>query len=64
MLGPPVVFFYSLLGEGSPTEIDSRKKLGYQLILTSLLEDLVSFPLPFPSVRLWPWDYDHFNTRF
>ena len=26
--------------EGSPTKVDYRKKSGYQLILTSLLEDL------------------------
>ena len=31
--------FYPFLGEGSPTEIDYRKK--GTLILTSLLEDLV-----------------------
>ena len=31
--------FYSVLGEGSPTKIDYRKK--GTLILTSLLEDLV-----------------------
>ena len=38
-LGPPVVPFCPFLGEGSPTEIDYRKKGA--LILTSLLEDLV-----------------------
>ena len=36
----PVVPFYPILGEGSPTKIDYRKKSG-TLILTSLLEDLV-----------------------
>ena len=35
---PPVVPFFPCLGEGSPTEIDYRKKGG--LILPSLLEDL------------------------
>ena len=44
--GPPVVPFYPFLGEeGSPTKIDYSKK--GTLILTSLLEDLVPFPLPF-----------------
>ena len=37
-LGPPVVPFYPILGEGPPTAIDCRKK--GTLILTSLLEDL------------------------
>ena len=38
--------FYPFLGQGSPTKIDYRKNqigyygYGYQLILTSLLEDL------------------------
>ena len=36
-LGPPAVPFYSFLG---PTKIDVLKKIGYRLILTSLLEDL------------------------
>ena len=44
LLGPPVVPFLtvSFFGEGEPpTKIDdSEKKKGYQLILTSLLEDL------------------------
>ena len=39
-LGPPVVPFYPLLlGEGSPTKMDYRKK--GTLILSSVLEDLV-----------------------
>ena len=38
-LGPPEVPFYPFLGEGSPTNIDYRKK--GTLILTSLLEDPV-----------------------
>ena len=33
-LGPPVVPFYPFLGEGSPTKLDYRKKVG-TLILTS-----------------------------
>ena len=37
-LGVPVVPFYPLLGEGSPTIIDCSKKGTH--ILTSLLEDL------------------------
>ena len=45
-LGPPVVPFSTpFLGKGSPTKIDNRKNIGYQLLLTSLLElleDLVS----------------------
>ena len=40
-LGPPVVPFYPFWGEGSPTKIDYRKK--GTLILSSLVEDLVSF---------------------
>ena len=40
-LGRPVVPFYPLLGEGAPTKMDYRKKVG-TLILTSLLEDLVT----------------------
>ena len=45
LLGPSAKwpFTVSCLGEGSPTEIDYEKK-GI-LILTSLLEDLVYFPL-------------------
>ena len=39
-LGPPVVPIYPLLGEGSPTKINYRRK--GTLILTSLLEDLVA----------------------
>ena len=31
---------FPFLGEGSPTKMDYRKKIGYQLILSSLLEDL------------------------
>ena len=40
-LGPPIVALLPFLfwGEGSPTKIDYRKKLG-SLLLTSLLEDL------------------------
>ena len=41
-LDPPVVPFYPFfgrVGEGSPTKIDYRKKVGTR-ILTSLLEDL------------------------
>ena len=43
-LGPPVVPFYPFLGEGSPTNIDYRKKRRKKertgtFILTSLLED-------------------------
>ena len=41
LLGPPVVPCYPFLGEGSPTKIDYRKKVG-TLILTSLLEDLLT----------------------
>ena len=37
-LGPPVVPFYSFLGEGSPSKTDYRQK--GTLILTSLLEDV------------------------
>ena len=41
-LGSPVVPFYPFLGEGSPLKIDYRKNnVGYQLLLSSLLEDLV-----------------------
>ena len=36
-LGLPVVPIYPFFGEGSPTKIDYRKKVG-TLILTSLLE--------------------------
>ena len=39
LLGPPLVPFYPFLGEGSPSKIDYRKKVG-TLSLTSLLEDL------------------------
>ena len=39
-LDPPVVLFYPFLGVGSPTKTDHRKK--GTLILTSLLEDLVT----------------------
>ena len=39
-LGPPVVPFYPFWGEGSPTKIDKTEKIGYQHILSSLLEDL------------------------
>ena len=38
---------HPFFGEGSPTDTDYRRKKtsnGYQLILTSLLEDLVSVP--------------------
>ena len=38
LLGHPVVPFYPFVGEGSPTKIDYRKKVG-TLILTSLLEE-------------------------
>ena len=38
-LGPPVVPFYPVFGEGSPTKRDYRKKGA--LVLTSKLEDLV-----------------------
>ena len=37
-LGSPVVPFYPVFGEGSPTKIDYRKK--GTLVLSSLLEDL------------------------
>ena len=40
LLGPPVVPFYPVLGEGSPTKIDYRKKLVPNSNL-KLLEDLV-----------------------
>ena len=40
VLGRPVVPFYPFLGEGSPTQINYRRK--GDLILSSLLEDLVS----------------------
>ena len=36
-LGPPVVPFYSFLGEGPPTKIDYRRVIGYQPILNSLI---------------------------
>ena len=43
LLSPPsrCPFTVSVLGKGSPTNIDYRKKSWYQIILTSLLEDLV-----------------------
>ena len=44
LLGPPVVPFKPFLVEGSPTQIDYRKK--GTLILTSLLEDLASNDTP------------------
>ena len=37
---PSRVLLPTFLGEGSPTKIDYKKKKRYQLILTSLLEDL------------------------
>ena len=47
-LGPPLVPFLALFGQGSPTEIiHYRRKVG-TLILTSLLEDLGR---PFPPLR-------------
>ena len=48
-LGPPVVlvpFYNLLLGEGSPTKVDNRKKQG-TLFLTSLLENLVVLRMAF-----------------
>ena len=39
-LGPAVVPFYPFLGEGSPTKIDSRKKIGHPYSNLSNLEDL------------------------
>ena len=42
LLGPPVVPFYIYFGEGSPVEINYRKKVR-TFIRTSLLEDLVFF---------------------
>ena len=43
-LGPPVVpFTLSFFGEGSPTKVDYREKIGYQLIQAFSLEDLVVF---------------------
>ena len=40
-LGPPTSALLAFFGEGSPTKIDYRRKSG-TLILTSLLEDLVT----------------------
>ena len=40
-LGPPVVPFYPFLGEGCPTKIDYRKKVG-TLILAAIVEDRAS----------------------
>ena len=37
---PVVPFSHLFLGEGSPTKIDKKEKVGTQLILTSLLEVL------------------------
>ena len=39
----------SFFGEGSPTKIGGRKKIRYQLILTSLLEDLATVPAERPQ---------------
>ena len=47
--GPPVVHLYPFLGEGSPTQIDYRKK--GTLLLTSLLEDLVKITPPKKSTK-------------
>ena len=38
----PLAVSLQKLGEGFPTKIDYGGKIGYQLILTSLLEDLAS----------------------
>ena len=38
---PSSALLPTCFAEGSPTKIDYRKKPGYHLILTSLLEDLV-----------------------
>ena len=50
-LGPPVVPFYTFSGQGSPTNIDYRRK--GTLILTSPLEDLGIFDLPKSTLRSW-----------
>ena len=44
LLGPPVVPFYPFLGEGSPTEIDYRKKRYPYSILSTGGPSLGSFP--------------------
>ena len=47
LLGPPVVPFYTFLGEGSPTKVDYRQK--GTLILASLLEELALLNGQLPS---------------
>ena len=41
---PSSTLLSPFLGEGSPTKIDNRIHIGYQLSLTSNLEDLVDVP--------------------
>ena len=50
-LGPPVVPFYPFWGEGSPIKVDYRQK--GTLILTSLLEDLISATPAIPEQLRW-----------
>ena len=47
-LGPPAVAGYPFLGEGSPTKWTKKETSWYQLMLTSLLEDLVV-----PAQLIW-----------
>ena len=51
-LGPPVVPFYTFLGEGSPTKIDYRRK--GTLVLASLLEDLANYSLDLCECQAHP----------
>ena len=56
----PPVLLPTFLGEGSPPTIDYRENIGYQLILTSLL-DLVVKPVDIGDARFrnpaafWTW---------
>ena len=62
VLGPPVVPFYPLLGEGSSTNIDYRKK-GSRPIPTSLLKDVGLVFVWCGQIRCFKHATDPLKTR-